>query len=140
MKLDRIAQKDFARSLRHGQTDAERKLWSVLRSRRFSGYKFRRQHPVGPYITDFCCPQKGLVVELDGGQHAGQIQRDIRRTHFLESQGYRVLRFWDNDVLKEPHSVFEVILRTLKSPRFGSSPPSSCPSPPEGGRRKTQSS
>ena len=82
-----------ARQLRCQQTDVEAKLWMRLRDRQLSGAKFRRQHPIGPYVVDFCCPDCGLVVELDGGQHADQTARDTVRTRFLEAEGYRVIRF-----------------------------------------------
>ena len=83
-----------ARRLRRDQTDAERKLWPRLRGRQVNGAKFRRQHPVGRYIADFCCPELGIVVELDGGHHALKPLTDRRRTDFLAQRGYRVLRFW----------------------------------------------
>jgi len=89
----------FARGLRRRQTDSERVLWWQLRDRQLHHAKFRRQHPIGPYIVDFCCLAHRLVVELDGGHHAAQIQADERRTAFLRQRGYRVLRFWDHDVL-----------------------------------------
>jgi very-short-patch-repair endonuclease len=85
--------RDRSRRLRHDQTDAERKLWGRLRDRQLFGAKFRRQHPIGPFIVDFCCPERLLVVELDGGQHATQEDADRRRSDFLAGLGYRVLRF-----------------------------------------------
>jgi very-short-patch-repair endonuclease len=107
-----------ARELRHEATDAEALLWSHIRGRRLNRCKFRRQHPIGPYITDFTCIEAGLVVELDGGQHADQPQRDRARTRYLEQRGYRVLRFWNHDVLEHTDAVLEAILECL------------CPSPP----------
>jgi very-short-patch-repair endonuclease len=89
---------DKARNLRSNQTDTERKLWTYLRASRFKDFKFRRQHPIGPFIADFCCPSRRLVIELDGGQHGDDSGRDRRRTLFLEAQGYRVIRFWDNEL------------------------------------------
>src|SRR3989344_2565986 len=89
-----------ARRLRRSQTDAERKLWLSLRARQITSAKFRRQHPIGRYIVDFCFPEHCLVVELDGGQHAAQLSRDRHRSEFLVQRGYRVLRFWDHEVLK----------------------------------------
>ena len=80
----------FARMLRRQQTDAERKLWTYLRAGRLCGMKFRRQHPIGPYCVDFCCVEKKLVIELDGGQHNEVVDRE--RTRFLKSEGYSVLR------------------------------------------------
>src|SRR5262245_8405518 len=100
-------QKIRARRLRRERTDAEQKLWARLRDRQLCSAKFRRQHPIGPFIADFCCVERGLVVELDGGQHAEQIEADQRRTGFIERQGYRVLRFWDNAVLNDTNAVLE---------------------------------
>ena len=97
--------RDRARELRGNQTDAERRLWTHLRASRFKDYKFRRQHPIGPFITDFCCPSHLLVIELDGGQHGGDGDRDARRTRYLEAQGYRVIRFWDNELTEGIESV-----------------------------------
>ena len=82
-----------ARQLRRDQTDAEQTLWARLRDRQLCGAKFRRQHPVGPFVADFCCTQRRLVVELDGGQHAVEVAADHKRSRFLEEQGYHVLRF-----------------------------------------------
>jgi very-short-patch-repair endonuclease len=103
----------YARHLRANQTLAERKLWSFLRDRRLGGFKFRRQHPVGQFIADFCCVEAKLVVELDGGQHATQRDADARRTAFLEGQGYRVLRFWDNEALANTSGVLDRIVEAL---------------------------
>ncbi|WP_426269751.1 endonuclease domain-containing protein [Dyella kyungheensis] len=107
---------DRARSLRVDQTDAEQLLWHHLRSRRLQGWKFRRQHEIGRYIADFVCPDAGLIVELDGGQHGEQVIYDELRTLELEAMGYRVLRFWNNDVLKNLDGVIEMILEALASP------------------------
>ena len=109
-------QKIRARRLRREVTDAEKKLWVLLRGRHLCGAKFRRQHPIGPYIADFCCVERGLVVELDGGEHLSQIKADQRRTVFIERQGYRVLRFWDNEVLTDAEAVLECIIRALDGP------------------------
>jgi len=113
--------------LRRNQTDAERKLWFLLRSRRFCRYKFRRQHPFGSFIVDFCCIDLRLIIELDGGQHVVQVEQDLKRTLYLSAEGYRMLRFWDNEVLKETESVLKVIL-------FALSDPHPVPLPPPGGR------
>ena len=91
--------RDDARRLRREQSDAEYVLWMQLRARKFLGLKFRRQHQLGPYITDFCCIEKLLVIELDGSQHLGQVAYDERRTEWLNSAGFRVLRFWNHEVL-----------------------------------------
>jgi very-short-patch-repair endonuclease len=107
--------RDRARGLRRSMTDAEHTLWYRLRNRQLQGCKFRRQHDIGPYIADFVCTEAMLVVELDGGQHAEQVVYDARRTAFLQAQGYRVLRFWDNDVLKDIESVLEVVWEALAS-------------------------
>jgi very-short-patch-repair endonuclease len=103
----------FARQLRRSQTDAEKLLWSKLRNRALNGYKFRRQVPVGNYIADFLCQEAMFIVELDGGQHAEQQEYDQRRTHWLESQGFRVLRFWNNDVLLNIDGICDVILEAV---------------------------
>ncbi len=105
--------KRFARKLRKNMTDTERFLWQHLRNRELGGYKFRRQRPVGPYIVDFVCLEKKLVVEVDGGQHVGQVELDTKRSDYLKEKGYRVLRFWNNEVLKETESVLTVILSSL---------------------------
>ncbi len=113
---------DRARSLRVAQTDAEQWLWYHLRRRRLQGWKFRRQHEMGRYIADFVCPDAGLIVELDGGQHGEQMIYDELRTLELEAMGYRVLRFWNNDVLKNVEDVLEVILEALARPAPHPSP------------------
>ena len=104
---------DLARALRTGQTDAECALWRQLRDRQLLGRKFRRQHEVGPYIADFVCTDAWLIVELDGGQHAERAQQDARRTEWLQRAGYRVLRFWNDDVLKSMDLVLEQIVAAL---------------------------
>jgi very-short-patch-repair endonuclease len=111
----RTTPKVFANSkeLRKNLTPAEQKLWSALRNDQL-GVNFRRQHAIGPYITDFCCIQKKLVIELDGGQHLEQAQYDAERTQFLQSKGYRVLRFWNNDALNDLNGVVSVILDALE--------------------------
>ena len=106
----------YARLLRRDQTDAERKLWARLRDRQLQGAKFRRQHPLAPYIVDFCCPETKLVIELDGGQHATRHEIDATRTAFLHTKGYRVLRFWNNDVLANMEGVLHRITEALKDP------------------------
>jgi len=101
------------RALRDAQTDAEATLWRVLRNRQVEGFKFRRQHAIGPYIADFVCLEVALVLELDGGQHADAAIEDAKRTAYLQAQGYGVLRFWNNDVLGNLEGVLEVIRREL---------------------------
>jgi len=94
-------------------TDAERRLWSVLRSRRLLGYKFRRQHPIGPFIADFACIGHKLIVEADGGQH-DESATDKRRTAWLKREGWRIVRFWNNDILANPAGVGEAIVQALE--------------------------
>ena len=106
-----------ARDLRKKMTDTERFVWGRLRSRRFAGYKFRRQMPLGPYIVDFVCLETRLVLELDGGQHVQQMEHDTKRTLWLESQGFEVLRFWDHEVLQEWETVEEAIWQRLEARR-----------------------
>ena len=100
-----------ARRLRREETPAERKLWGCLRNRGLGGFRWKRQEPVGPYFADFLCPGLGLVVELDGGQHSENADVDARRTVFLESQGLRVLRFWNYEVMGDLDAVCATILR-----------------------------
>lgn len=109
-------QRTSARKLRRQQTDVESKLWMRLRDRQLSGAKFRRQHPIGPYIVDFCCPDRELIVELDGGQHAEQASADQVRTDFLEAAGYRVVRFWNHQALDQMDAILEEIVRLLSDP------------------------
>jgi very-short-patch-repair endonuclease len=104
-----------ARLLRRNSTDAERTLWQRLRDRQFNGAKFRRQHPLGKYTVDFVCLEAGLVVEVDGGQHV-ESGADRGRDRWLQDSGYRVLRFWNNDVLAHTDSVLETILQALNTP------------------------
>ncbi|MCC7049503.1 MAG: endonuclease domain-containing protein [Alphaproteobacteria bacterium] len=106
-----------ARVLRRDSTDAERAMWRLLRSRRLVGHKFRRQLPIGPYIADFACFEGKLVVELDGGQHGIAIARDAARTRAIERHGFRVVRFWNNDVLANPEGVLTMILQALEEVR-----------------------
>ena len=102
-----------AAELRHNTTPAEQKLWSALRAHRTEGVHFRRQHAVGNYIVDFCSPKQKLIIELDGGQHLEQETYDQERTAFLQSKGYRVLRFWNNEVLEDLNGVVAVIQMAL---------------------------
>jgi very-short-patch-repair endonuclease len=101
-----------ARALRRNMTDAERRLWTTLRSRRLRNYKFRRQHPIGGFILDFACIEHRLVVDADGGQHADS-DHDARRTTWLEGEGWRIIRFWNNDILDNIEGVQDTILRAL---------------------------
>jgi very-short-patch-repair endonuclease len=102
-----------ARELRIFSTDAERRLWSALRGRRLRLYKFRRQHPLGPFILDFACFEHRLVIEADGGQHDENIS-DERRTAWLAGRGWRVIRFWNNEILTNIEGVTDTILQELE--------------------------
>ncbi len=103
----------LAKKLRRNSTDAETLIWARLRYRRLDGHKFRRQAPIGPYIVDFCCFSRNLIVEVDGGQHAGS-QTDNQRTRLLKIKGFRELRFWNHDVLANTEGVLEVIRAGLR--------------------------
>lgn len=94
-------------------TDAERALWRMLRHRLIENYRFRRQVPIGPYIADFACHEAKLIIEVDGGQHDPDLEQEQRRTAFLQSQGYHLLRFWNNEVLQNPDGVHAMVLATL---------------------------
>jgi len=98
-----------AGELRHNQTEAEAKLWSRLRAHRVAGVQFRRQHAIGNYIVDFCAPRRKLIIEVDGSQHLEQNQYDLQRIKYLASLGYRVLRFWNNEVLNNIETVMCLI-------------------------------
>ena len=103
-----------ARALRSNMTDAEVRLWQALRMRQLKEARFRRQHAIGSYIVDFCAPRKKLIIEIDGGQHAEQVVYDTKRTAFLEQRGYRVLRFWNHEVLGDLDAVLEMILDAIE--------------------------
>jgi very-short-patch-repair endonuclease len=108
-----VSPQNRARELRRSQTDAERALWLLLRARRFDGIKFRRQVPIGPFIADFATLERKLVVELDGGQHL-ESESDRKRDSYLAENGYRVLRFWNHEILGDPDSVLARIRGALK--------------------------
>ncbi|MDD2365259.1 MAG: endonuclease domain-containing protein [Desulfuromonadaceae bacterium] len=99
----------FARELRNNATDAERLLWQQLRNRQVEGVKFRRQQPIESYIVDFVCFDKKVIIELDGGQHSENRDYDMQRDSCLTSNGFTVLRFWNNDVIENIEGVLEVI-------------------------------
>jgi very-short-patch-repair endonuclease len=101
------------RRLRRDQTDAERALWFRLRDRRLGGWKFRRQFPIDRFVIDFFCADAHLIVELDGGQHAMKSDADANRTRILEAMGYLVLRFWNNDVMRNIDGVLEDVLAAV---------------------------
>jgi very-short-patch-repair endonuclease len=103
----------ISRSLRKRPTEAEKLLWRYLSGKQFQGLKFRRQQPIGNYIVDFVCFSRRLIVELDGGQHSVEKERDILRDEWLRSQGFKVLGFWNNEILGNLEGVSEVILKEL---------------------------
>jgi very-short-patch-repair endonuclease len=117
-----------ARVLRRSATEAEKKLWQYLRQTPFKQHHFRRQATIGPYFADFASHQLTLVIEVDGGQHAGNAS-DETRTRYLEANGYRVLRFWNNDVLGNMSGVLQTIDTAINVDR----PPTPDPSPPQAG-------
>jgi very-short-patch-repair endonuclease len=123
-----------ARRLRRDMTDAERKLWWHLRRLPIEDTHFRRQATIGPYFADFACHERRLVIEIDGGGHATaeQMAADVLRTTYLEANGYRVLRFWNHDVLKEIDAVMLAIHSVLET-TAQASPPTPDPSPPQAG-------
>jgi very-short-patch-repair endonuclease len=101
--------------MRSQATDAEHRLWQILRAHRFAGYKFRRQVPIDFYIADFVCFARRLIIELDGGQHAASTG-DKRRDTYLEREGFRVLRIWNNDIFENEEGVAALILSALRLP------------------------
>src|SRR5262249_46601707 len=116
-----------ARRLRRSQTDAERRLWFRLRDRRLAGWKFKRQAQIDRFVVDFFCADAKLIVELDGGQHDQERERDADRTRVLEAMGYLVLRFWNHDVMRKVDGVLEEILSTVS--QHTSEPPHPTPLP-----------
>ncbi|WP_348630259.1 endonuclease domain-containing protein [Rhizobium sp. NXC14] len=113
IRKHRANKTDQARTLRRNETEEEYHLWSDVRARRLNGYKFARQVPLGPFIVDFLCREKRLIVEVDGFQHAESVS-DQRRTEWLNANGYSVLRFWNQEVSRERRSVLETILAALE--------------------------
>ncbi|MER8752119.1 endonuclease domain-containing protein [Mesorhizobium sp. M1050] len=107
------AKRSFAHSLRHKMTEAEGRLWHELRDRRLDRIKFRRQVPVGRYIADFVCFEAGLIIEIDGSQHAGSDSDRVRKAD-LEARGFRILRFWNDDVLKDLNAVCDTIIAYVR--------------------------
>ena len=105
-----------AKKMRSNMTPAETKMWRILRGKRFQDLKFKRQVLIGNYIVDFLCENKKIIIEIDGGQHNEElnIQSDNNRTHYLENNGYKVLRFWNDEVMKNIDGVMEVIFREVK--------------------------
>jgi very-short-patch-repair endonuclease len=103
----------LSRELRQNMTDAEIKLWSRLRAHQMNDIHFRRQHAIGPYVVDFCAPRGKLIIEVDGGQHLDQMEYDGDRTAYLESLGFRVIRFWNHEVLTDIDAVVLAIDQEL---------------------------
>ncbi|MFO0966094.1 MAG: endonuclease domain-containing protein [Gemmataceae bacterium] len=131
--------RDFARSLRKNMTDAERRLWAELRRRQLLNFKFRRQAPIGAYVVDFVCVPARLIVELDGGQHNLEENKakDEKRTTWLSSQGFHVMRFWNHDVFESLDAILEVIWSYLRKVAALQEVESPTPHPnpsPQGGR------
>ena len=118
---------ETARRLRADMTDAERKLWSLLRRKQLQDFQFRRQVPLGPYVADFACMSQRLIIELDGGQHAERSEHDERRTAWLASIDFRVLRFWNGEIFTNTEGVLETIRLALVYP-----PPHPSPTRGEG--------
>lgn len=110
-----------AKALRKNSTKAERLLWRNLRAKQLQGFKFRRQEPLGDYVVDFVCFEKRLVIEVDGGQHMIKVVKDKQRERWLKNQGFKILRFWNNEVLRNIEGVLEVIRRNclFSSPPVG---------------------
>ena len=115
----RVRGVEFARALRQRQTPQEKKVWSRLRDRRLNGFKFRRQHPIGPFVADFYCAEARLVVELDGGGHASQREYDQARTDWLEECGYQVIRFTNPDADHNLEAVLNKILMICQGAEKG---------------------
>ena len=130
-----MSPRSFARALRAESTDAEQRLWYQLRAHRMMGAKFRRQHPIGPYIVDFVCVESRLIVEVDGSQHQESVEYDHKRDRLLRSHGFLVLRFWDNDVLLRTKDVLEEIYDVAQRRR--PSPPAPLPQAGEGRKRRS---
>lgn len=114
---DRIRLKinQFAKQLRKNSTDTERVLWSHFRNRRFEGLKFRRQEPIGSYIVDFICYEKRLIIECDGSQHILNQEYDEERDQYLRDRRFKLLRFWDRDILQNLEGVLEEIFEAIKT-------------------------
>lgn len=126
----------LSRNLRKDNNPWETTLWQYLRGKRFNGLKFKRQVPIGNYIVDFCCDEKKLVIELDGGQHnESEFQfRDLKRENYLKKEGYTVLRFWNNEIDQDIEGVLEKISQVCNLSR----PTGTLPSPGEGKKEETK--
>ena len=113
----RTTPKTFVRSkqLRRNLTLAEARLWSYLRGNQINQVNFRRQHAMGKYIVDFCSPKAKLIIELDGSQHLEQVEYDKVRTQYLEARGYRVIRFWNHEVMNDIDGVIHAIILAVET-------------------------
>jgi len=122
-KMQRISPKikSNSRALRKNMTDVERMLWAKIRNRQLQGFRFRRQHPIGRYIVDFVCLELKLIIELDGGQHIDQQQYDTNRSQWLQTNGFKTVRFWNSDILDNLEGVMETICIHLPQPQHSSS-------------------
>jgi len=105
-----------ARRMRRELTEAEKVIWTRLRAGRLNGFKFKRQQPIGRYIVDFVCFERRSIVEIDGSQHLDEVIHDNRRTRWLEQRGFRVVRFWNDEALRDTERVIEEIARVLCTP------------------------
>jgi very-short-patch-repair endonuclease len=128
--MDNLHKHFTAKVLRKNFTDTERLLWKYLRAKQTEGCKFRRQEPIGSYIVDFVCQEKRIIIEVDGSQHSVERERDRERDNWLEGQGYKVLRFWNNEVLTNTEGILEVIRNNLNHPPL--------PPPLKGGVKKAK--
>jgi very-short-patch-repair endonuclease len=117
--MDKVSR---ARELRRDGSRAEKICWHLLRDRRINGVKFRRQHPIGPYFADFACLSRKLVIEIDGDHHAFQVEADTRRTAAMEREGWRILRFWANEVVQNPEGIWSAIEIALSDSSVTPSP------------------
>ena len=107
--------KERAKECRRNRTDAENRMWYYLRNRRLSGYKFVRELVISNYIADFVCREKKIIIEIDGGQHMAAVQYDLMRTKYLERNGYKVIRFWNNEVFQDIEAVMDSILNIINT-------------------------
>ena len=107
---------ELARKLRKNLTEEERKLWNLLRNRKFLNLKFKRQYPIYNYVVDFCCEEKKIVIEIDGGQHnePENIEYDKKRTEIINAEGYKVVRFWNNEINENIEGVYSKLLDIFK--------------------------
>ena len=129
--------RDFAKTLRANMTDAEQRLWYRLRAHRLEGIKFKRQVPIGRYVADFACMDRKVLIEVDGGQHVAS-DSDVERTKWLEHQGFRILRFWNNEVLNETNAVLEIILAAVIAAGPSPGAPRGAPPSPRWGEGKEE--